>query len=181
MVDIGWSAINELTPSGRNARTHSRKQVRQIADSIKAFDFVVPILIDDDGVIIAGHGRYAAAKLLGLKQVPTIKVTGLSQAKRRALALADNRIAESAGWDRELLAIELPELAEILAVEGLDISITGFSPIEVDQITTDFEDDSSDPDDAIDPNWTKSVPVSKPGDLWQLGKHRLLCGDGRNA
>src|SRR6516165_6015254 len=124
MLDISWIAIEKLTPSGRNARTHSRKQVRQIPDSIAAFGFVVPILVDDDGVIIAGHGRYAAAKLLDLKQVLTIKVTGLSQAKRRALALADNRIAEGAGWDRERLAVELPALAEILVVEGLDISVT---------------------------------------------------------
>ena len=177
MVDIGWSAINELTPSGRNARTHSRKQVRQIADSIKAFDFVVPILIDDDGVIIAGHGRYAAAKLLGLKRVPTIKVRGLSEAKRRALALADNKIGENAGWDRERLAIELPALAEILVVEGLDVSITGFSPVEIDQLTVDFEEDTSDPDDSIDAKWCTAAPVSEAGDLWKLGKHRLLCGD----
>src|SRR5947209_3466352 len=94
MVDICWTAIDKLTPNGRNARTHSRKQIGQIADSIAAFGFVVPILIDDDGVIIAGHGRYAAARLLDLKQVPAIKVRGLSQAKRRALALADNRIAK---------------------------------------------------------------------------------------
>src|SRR5436190_6790209 len=135
MVDIRWIAIDKLMPNGRNARTHSKKQLRQIADSIAGFGFVVPILIDDDGVIIAGHGRHAAAKLLDLKQVPTIKVTGLSEAKRRALALADNRIAESAGWDRQRLAVELPELAEILTVEGLDISITGFSPVEIDQLS----------------------------------------------
>jgi ParB-like nuclease domain/DNA methylase len=181
MVDICWTAIDKLTPNGRNARTHSRKQIGQIADSIAAFGFVVPILIDDDGVIIAGHGRYAAARLLDLKQVPAIKVRGLSQAKRRALALADNRIAESGGWDRELLAIELPELAEILVLEGLDVSITGFSAIEIDQLATDFEEDASDPHDAMDPEWLTAVSVSKPGDLWQLGKHRLLCGDGRNA
>src|SRR5438067_5152354 len=129
MVDICWTAIDKLTPNGRNARTHSRKQIGQIADSIAAFGFVVPLLIDDDGVIIAGHGRYAAAKLLDLKQVPAIKVRGLSEAKRRALALADNKIGENAGWDRERLAIELPALAEILVVEGLDVSITGFSPV----------------------------------------------------
>jgi len=181
MVDICWTAIDKLTPNGRNARTHSRKQIGQIADSIAAFGFVVPILIDDDGVIIAGHGRYAAARLLDLKQVPAIKVRGLSQAKRRALALADNRIAESAGWDRERLAIELPALAEILVVEGLDVSITGFSPVEIDQLMVDFEEDASDPDDAIDPKWTSAAPVSKPGDLWELGRHRLLCGDARNA
>jgi DNA modification methylase len=180
MIDISWIAIEKLTLNGRNARTHSRKQIRQIADSIAAFGFVVPILIDGDGVIIAGHGRYAAAKLLDLEQVPVIKVTGLSEAKRRALALADNRIAESAGWDRELLSVELPELTEILLVEGLDISITGFSAVEIDQLMVDFEKDASDPDDTIDPKWTTAVPVSKPGDLWQLGKHRLLCGDGRN-
>src|SRR5437870_8402593 len=181
MVNICWIAIDKLTPNGRNARTHSRKQIRQIADSIEAFGFVVPILIDDDGVIIAGHGRYAAAKLLDLKKVPAIKVGGLSEAKRRALALADNKIGENAGWDRERLAIELPALAEILVVEGLDVSITGFSPVEIDQLTSDFEEDASDPDDAIDPEWTTDVPVSRSGDLWQLGKHRLLCGDARNA
>src|SRR5437764_12254286 len=132
MIDISWIAIDKLTPNGRNARTHSRKQIRQIADSIAAFGFVVPIVIDDSGIIIAGHGRYAAAKLLGLKEVPTIKVQGLSEAKRRALALADNRIAESAGWDREMLAAELPELAELLVIEGLDVSITGLPPVESD-------------------------------------------------
>ena len=181
MVDIRWIAIDELTPNRRNARTHSRKQIRQIADSIAAFGFVVPILIDDDGVIIAGHGRYEAAKLLDLREVPAIKVRGLSEAKRRALALADNRIGESAGWDRELLAVELPELAEILVVEGLDVSITGFSAVEIDQLTTDFEDDASDPDDTVDAKWLPAAPLSKPGDLWELGKHRLLCGDARNA
>jgi DNA modification methylase len=181
MVDTCWIAIDKLTPNERNARTHSRKQIRQIADSISTFGFVVPILIDEDGVIIAGHGRHAAAKLLDLKEVPTIKVTGLSQAKRRALALADNRIAGNAGWDRERLAIELPELAEILAVEGLDLSITGFSAVEIDQLALDFEQDALDPDDALDPEWITAAPVSKPGDLWELGKHRLLCGDARNA
>jgi len=151
MIDIFWIAIDKLTPNGRNARTHSRKQIRQIADSIAAFGFVVPIVIDDSGVIIAGHGRYAAAKLLGLKEVPAIKVQGLSEAKRRALALADNKIAENAGWDRDILAVELPELAEILVVEGLDVSITGFSPIEIDQLAVDFEQDASDPT-------TRSIP-----------------------
>src|SRR5262249_1008915 len=177
MVDICWIAIDKLTPNGRNARTHLRKQIRQIADSITAFGFVVPLLIDDDGVIIAGHGRYAAAKLLDLKQVPAIKVGGLSEAKRRALALADNKIGENAGCDRERLAIELAALAEIVVAEGLDISITGFSPVEIDQLTVDVEEDSSDPDDAIDPEWSTAAPVSKPGDLWELGGHRLLCGD----
>src|SRR5438093_5637501 len=178
---LEWIAVDALTPNARNARTHSKKQIRQIADSITGFGFLVRLLIDEGGVVIAGHGRYAAAKLLGLEQVPAIKVQGLSEAKRRALALADNKIGENAGWDRELLATELPELAEILVVEGLDVSITGFSPVEIDQHTVDFEEDASDPDDAIDPEWTTSAPVSKPGDLWVLGSHRLLCGDARNA
>src|SRR5438046_3176353 len=104
MVEITHVAVEKLKPNGRNARTHSRKQIRQIADSITAFGFVNPILVDEEGNIIAGHGRYAAALLLGLKEVPVIELRGLSKAKRRALALADNKIAENAGWDRQLLA-----------------------------------------------------------------------------
>src|SRR5438132_3507912 len=127
MIDIFWIAIDKLTPNERNARTHSRKQIRQIADSISTFGFLVPILIDEDGVIIAGHGRHAAAKLLDLKEVPTIKVTGLSQAKRRALALADNRIAASAGWDRQILAVELPERGRVRIEENIDIAFTGLA------------------------------------------------------
>jgi DNA modification methylase len=177
---LEWIAVDALTPNARNARTHSKKQIRQIADSITAFGFLIPLLIDDGGVVIAGHGRYAAAKLLGFEQVPVIEVKGLSEAQRRALALADNKIAENAGWDRELLAAELPELAEILVVDGLDISITGFAPVEIDQLTTDFEDDASDPADAVDPAWVTNAAVSKPGDLWELGNHRLLCGDARD-
>jgi DNA modification methylase len=179
LMDISWMAPDALTPNRLSARTHSRKQIGQIADSITAFGFVVPILVNENGVIVAGHGRHAAAKLLGLKQVPTIKVEGLSEAKRRALALADNRIAESAGWDREILAAELPALAELLVVEGLDISITGFLPVEIDQLTVDLEEDASDPDDAVDPAWSDAAPVSQPGDLWKLGHHHLLCGDAR--
>jgi ParB-like nuclease domain len=181
MPTLKWIAIDALTPNARNARTHSKKQIRQIADSITAFGFVVPLLIDEGGVIIGGHGRYAAAKLLGLEQVPVIEVEGLSEAKRRALALADNKIGENAGWDRELLAAELPELAEILVVDGLDISITGFAPVEIDQLTTDFENDASDPVDAVDPASATTAPVSRPGDLWELGNHRILCGDARDA
>ena len=170
-----------LKPNARNARTHSKKQIRQIADSITAFGFVVPILVDEAGAIIAGHGRHAAAQLLALEQVPVTEVKGLSEAKRRALALADNKIAENAGWNRELLAAELPELADLLVIEGLDIAITGFAPVEIDQITADFEEDSSDPADTIDPTWTTAPPVTKPGDIWELGRHRLLCGDARTA
>src|SRR6516165_9054144 len=175
MVDICWIEIDKLTPSGRNARTHSRRQIRQIADSIAAFGFVVPILVDDDGVIIAGDGRYEAAMLLGLTTVPVIELRGLTEAKRRALALADNKIAENAGWDPKLLAIELPELAEMLVVDGLDLSITGFGPVEIDGLTAGFEEDSPDLADTLDPEWASAARVSKLGDLWELGSHRILC------
>ncbi len=137
MVAMQSIAVDELKPNARNARTHSKKQIRQIADSITAFGFVVPIVIDEGSNIIAGGGRYAAAVLLGLQEVLVIRVEGLSKAQRRALALADNKIAQNAGWDRELLASELPELAELLIVENLDISITGFAPVEIDQIATE--------------------------------------------
>jgi ParB-like chromosome segregation protein Spo0J len=134
MATIDRIAVEALNANARNARTHSKKQIRQLANSIVAFGFNTPMLIDENGVIIAGHARYAAAKLLGLKEVPVIEVQGLSEAKRRALALADNKIAANAGWDLELLAAELPELAEILVEEGLDISLTGFEPVEIDQL-----------------------------------------------
>jgi DNA modification methylase len=181
MATMQWIAVDAPKPNARNARTHSKKQIHQIADSIAAFGFVVPILIDEDGSIIAGHGRYEAAKLLGLKQVPVIVVQGLSEAKRRALALADNVIAQNAGWDREMLAVELPELSELLIEEGLDISITGFGAPEIDQLTADFEEDPSDPADIVDPDWSTAAPVTKLGDLWQLGPHRLFCGDARSG
>src|SRR6516165_5371734 len=181
MVALQWIAVEAINPNARNARTHPKKQVRQIADSISAFGFLVPILIDEGGLIIAGHGRYEAARLLGLKEVPVIRAEGLSQAKRRALAIADNKIGSNSGWDRKILATELPELADILVLEGLEVSITGFAPAEIDQIVTDFEEDSSDPADGVDPEWANAPPLSVRGDLWQLGPHRLLCGDARNA
>jgi DNA modification methylase len=174
-------SIKEIKPNPRNARTHSKAQTRQIAESIKACGFGTPVLVDETLTLIAGHGRFKAAQLLGLAEIPAVQLLGLSAAQKRALALADNKIGDNAGWDRERLAIELPALAEILVAEGLDVSITGFSPVEIDQLTVDFEEDPSDPDDAIDPEWTTAAPVSKPGDLWELGSHRLLCGDARNA
>jgi len=173
--------ISQVKPNSRNSRTHSAKQIRQIANSIVAFGFRNPLLVSEDGELIAGHGRYQAAKLLGLANVPVIVVAGLSPAKRRALAIADNKIAENAGWDRERLAIEIPELTGLLSAEGLDVSILGFEPVEIDQLQTDFEEHAADPEDNIDPNWCEAFAVSKPGDLWVLGNHMLLCGDARSA
>jgi ParB-like chromosome segregation protein Spo0J len=146
--------ISQIKPNPGNARTHSAKQIRQIEDSIVAFGFTNPLLVSEDGELIAGHGRYEAANQLGLTHAPVIVVTGLSSAKRRALAIADNKIAENAGWDRERLAIEIPELTEVLKTEGLDVSILGFEPVEIDALQTDFEDNAADPEDDIDPSWS---------------------------
>ena len=119
-------SVDKLRPNPRNARTHSKKQLRQIADSIRRFGWTYPVLVDEAGNILAGHGRFKAAETLGLKEVPVITVSNLSEAEKRALALADNKIAENAGWDREMLAAELGELAVLLPECNLDIEITGF-------------------------------------------------------
>ena len=161
--------ISQIKLNPRNSKTHPAKQIRQIANSIVAFGFTNPLLVTEDGTLIAGEGRYRAAQLLGLATVPVIVLAGLSPARQRALAIADNRIAENSGWNRERLAIEIPELAGLLEAEGLDVSILGFEAVEIDQLVTDFEDDAADPQDGIEPKWLKDRPVSKPGDLWVLG------------
>src|SRR5262245_23595535 len=178
---IAAVAISQIKPHPRNARTHSKKQIRQIADSIQAVGFAAPVLIDEDGVLLAGHGRLEAAKLLGLEKIPAVVIEGLSQARKRALLLADNRIAQNAGWDRERLAGELISLPELLLADGLDLTVTGFEPAEVDGLLAAFEDNSSDPADDIDPALLSGPAVSRAGDLWQLGNHRLLCGDARES
>jgi DNA modification methylase len=170
-----------IRPNAHNARTHSAKQIRQIADSIVAFTFTNPLLVTEKFELIAGHGRYEAAKLLGLNSVPVIAISGLSPAKRRALAIADNKIGENSGWDRARLAAEIPDLSELLSAEGLDISILGFEPVEIDTLQLDFEEQSADPQDEIEPLWAKGATVSRLGDLWVLGGHKLLCGDARSA
>ena len=144
--------IGQVKPHPSNARTHSKKQVRQIAASIRALGFAAPILIDENKILIVGHGRLEAAKSLGMSSIPAIVISGLSDAKKRALLLADNRIAQSAGWDRELLAIELAALPELLVEDDLDISVTGFEPAEIDALHADFEDASADPADEIHDN-----------------------------
>lgn len=136
--EIKQVSTRSLKPNKRNARTHSKKQVRQIADSIQRFGWTIPILIDEAGTIIAGHGRYLAAQLLGLAKIPVIAIAGLSEPEKRALALADNKIAANAGWDREALTAELTELLSLLP-DG-DINLTGFEAPEVDQLLTDAQD-----------------------------------------
>lgn len=171
-------APTSLRPYARNARKHSKKQVRQIADSIERFGFTNPVLISDDDEIIAGHGRVEAAKLLNLATVPTLRLSHLSEAERRAYILADNKLALNAGWDQDLLAIELQALIDL----DFDITLTGFSLAEVD-LTLDLARDS-DPDqpagaeDQI-PEMAQQA-VTRPGDVWMLGRHRLICGDARN-
>src|SRR5262245_5819561 len=173
--------ISQIKLNPRNCKTHPSKQIRQIANGIVAFDFINPLIVTEDGTLIAGEGRYRAAQLLGLATVPVIVLAGLSPARQRALAIADNKIAENSGWNRERLAIEIPELNGLLEAEGLDVSILGFEPVEIDQLVTDFEDDPADPGDGIDPKWLEDSAVSKSGGLWMLGAHKLLCGDARSA
>jgi hypothetical protein len=128
---VEWAAIKSLRPSPKNARTHSRKQIRQIAESIRKFGFLNPVVVDDENMILAGHGRFEAARLEGLTHVPILRFNHLTEAQKRAYAIADNRIAEQAGWDRQLLSIEFGELIDLLPIEGLDISVTGFEIPEI--------------------------------------------------
>lgn len=171
-------SVSSLSPNTRNARTHSKKQIGQISRSIREYGFTNPLLVDERGMIIAGHGRFEAAKSLGLSKVPVITISGLSEARKRALMLADNKIASNAGWDREKLAIEIPELTALLEIDGTDISITGFAIPEIDQLMADFEESNPDTADTFEPATT--IAVSRPGDLWVLGPHRLLCGNARS-
>ena len=159
-------------------RTHSKKQIQQIADSIVRFGWTAPILADDKGNIIAGHGRHLAALALGQRTVPVLVSPDLSDAEKRALALADNKIAANAGWDRSILAAELGELAVLLPELDLDVSITGFEPAEIDALAVDLADPEQDPADAI-PIPDGAQAISETGDLWILGQHRLVCGDAR--
>ena len=171
---VTYRPVDTLVPSPRNARTHPKRQVDQIVASIGEFGFTNPILIDPDGAVIAGHGRLLAAKAMALAEVPTIILEGLDDAQKRALRLSDNKIALNAGWDTDLLKLELGELA-VLDVD-LDLSVTGFSTGEIDVVLKG----SPDPDDEAIPAVPKT-PRTRPGDIWVLGDHRIGCGDGRDA
>ena len=171
--------IKSLRPYPRNARTHSRKQIKQIAASIERFGFTNPVLISDDGEIIADHGRVEAAKVLGWKAVPTLALSHLSETERRAYVLADNKLALNAGWDKEILAIELQALSDL----EFDTELTGFSLAEIDLIIDEAGEADPDGLDAADDavTFASGPAVSRQGDLWQLGRHRLLCGDARSS
>src|SRR5260370_32943727 len=166
--------VRNLRPNKRNARTHSKKQVRQIANSIVRFKWTYPILADENGEIICGHGRWQAGIELGLKKVPVILMAGLSDVEKRALALADNKIASNSGWNREILAAELGELATLLPKFNLDLKITGFEPAEFDALVADFGASERDPAD--EPSKLAPLPISRKADFWLLGHHRLWCG-----
>ena len=170
--------LAELKPHKNNPRTHSKKQIGQIADSIRRFGFTNPVLVDDDHGIIAGHGRVAAAKMLGITHVPTIALSGMSAADRKAYIIADNRLAECAGWDEDLLKLEL---AGILELEpDYDMALTGFDGGALERLI-EAALSGNDIDDVIPAIDEKAVPVSATGELWCLGKHRLLCGDARDV
>jgi DNA modification methylase len=163
----------KLVPYARNARTHSDEQVAQIAASIVEFGFTNPILAGSDGVIVAGHGRLAAAQKLGLDTVPVVVLDHLTPTQRRALIIADNRIAENAGWDDAMLRIELQSLQE----DGFNLDITGFDADALTEIMAGEETtvDGQTDDDAVPE--VSATPISRPGDVWELGNHRLVCGD----
>jgi ParB/Sulfiredoxin domain len=173
---IEYLPPERLRPSPNNARRHSRKQLKQLANSIARFGFINPVLISDDFEIIAGHGRLEAAKRLGLGQVPTVRLSNLSPAERRAYLIADNRLAQLAGWDRELLASELQGLLDL---KFDDIELTGFSLDQVELMLDDPAEQNGQPgpEEQPSPNSLQGPAVSRAGDVWRLGQHRLLCGE----
>ena len=173
-TQITCRPIEALAPWARNARTHSKKQIRQMADSIRKFGFTNPVLIDEAGTILAGHGRVAAAKLLGMTEVPCLRIEHMSENEKRAYVLADNKLALNAGWDEDLLAAELGAL--VSADLDFDVGLTGFSIPEIDGILETVKpEEPGDPRDDVIPDGAPSRV--DPGDVWRLGAHRLICGD----
>jgi DNA modification methylase len=177
MQSIDWPAdqverwpLSRLTPHARNTRTHSDVQIAQIAASIREWGWTVPVLVDENGTIIAGHGRVLAAQRLSLVDVPVMIARGWSEAKRRAYVLADNKLTLNGGWDEAMLRAELADLAGL----GVDLSLTGFSETEVQALTAEPSPGQADPDEVPE---APAAPVSRLGDVWLLGRHRLVCGD----
>lgn len=171
-MQIEYRPIEALIPYARNSRTHSDAQVAQIAASIREFGWTNPVLVDGENGIIAGHGRVLAARKLGFEQVPVIELAHLTESQKRAYVLADNKLAENAGWDDELLRIEL----EALQAAGFDLSLTGFADDELAALMAELAGNEGLTDDDAVPEVTDD-PVSQPGDVWLLGEHRLICGD----
>ena len=176
-ISISYRRVDDLKPDPANPRQHSKKQIRQIANSIKTFDFNVPVLIDADLNLIAGHGRLLAGRELGMTEVPTLCLEHLTAAQIRAFRIADNRLTEIASWDDQLLAEQLQELS--LLDLDFDIEVTGFEMGEIDLRIASLEDEAEPGDDPADilPEPPARPPISKCGDLWHLGRHRVLCGN----
>jgi len=178
-LTLSYQPTSDITVNPRNARTHDKRQLQQIKESIEAFGFTNPLLVDERGVLIAGHGRLSAARSLNIEAVPVIELAHLSEPQKRALMLADNKIALNAGWDMDVLANELSELSSIELDFGLEL--TGFDVADIDIIIGDAEA-CEDAQAEVAPVPANDMPVvTKPGDLWLLGKHRVLCGNARRA
>jgi DNA modification methylase len=181
MLNVEYRKVEALIPYARNPRTHNDEQVAKIAASIVEYGWTNPVLVDGDNGIIAGHGRLAAAHKLGLTEVPVIELAHLSPTQKRAYVISDNRLALDAGWDDAMLALELAELSEA----GFDLALTGFEDAEIEALLADDlgdgdgdqEQDADEPDAADDVPDTPTTPVSRSGDVWALGQHRLICGD----
>ena len=169
-ASVEMMPVDRLVPYARNSRTHSDEQVAQIAASINEWGWTIPVLVDEGGTLIAGHGRIMAARKLGLKEVPAMTATGWTEAQKKAYVIADNKLALNAGWDLDALKVELADLGEL----GFDVGLTGFGDDELADLLNDPTEGLTDPDDVPDP---PADPVTRSGDLWVLGNHRLLCGD----
>lgn len=175
-LHIAHVQVGALRAYPRNARIHSAKQIKQIVDSIKAFGFTNPILIDKDNMILAGHGRLEAAKLLDMAEVPCVRLEYMSEAQKRAYVLADNKLALNAGWDEELLALELKEI--LVLGDELELALTGFTIGEVDGLIEGLAvEEPASPQDEKLPPLAQGPAICQPGDIWLLGRHRLICGN----
>lgn len=173
---VRWLSLRQLRANPNNARTHSKAQIRKIASSIEAFGWVNPLIVDSENRILCGHGRFEAARLLGHSKVPTILIDDLSDKQKRAYALADNRLAELAGWDRQLVALELKGLMDL----SFDVGVIGFDTPDIDRMLSD-QDERGDPADELPEIPQRHDAATRPGDLWLLGSHRILCGDATMA
>jgi len=176
-MKIEMKNLDALTPCPRNPRTHSPDQIHQLVKSIKEFGFTNPILIDAEGEIIAGHGRWTAARAAGLTEVPTITLAHLTPAQRQALVIADNKLALNAGWDETLLAEEM----KALELAGFDLSVTGFSDDEINGLMASLDATGEGETDDDEIPAIPVAPVSKQGDIWKIGRHRVRCGDSTKA
>jgi len=176
MLSVVYQGVGVLKPRATNPRSHSKKQITQIADAIRRFGFINPVLVDDANGIVAGHGRVEAAKIVGLDQVPTVRLSDMSEAEIRAYVIADNRLAENAGWDRALLGIELQYLTELDI--DFDVTVTGFELPEIDLLIGELSLAANDNDAADAAVEAAAGPATThQGDVWQIGNHRLVCAD----